>query len=365
MPLLRARRGDRSRVDIFDREAVFIDRVLTRRRASFRGFTIVFEHVTTARGGRRSCTTTVRASPRRSRRITCEINRNAIFQGGIRPHLYCLPIAKRERAPPGAASRAAISGSGKFFLGTDTRAASRRTPRRPPAAAPASSTRPSRWKSTPRCSTRRGARQARGLRLAERSALLRPAAQRALASRWCARIARRPRRPGRGADQVGAVPCRPPAALHPPDMRIRPATTADCRAIAEVHVASWQQTYDGPPPKAVIERQSVDDREVLPRRTPERDPRRRTVRRRAGWCGRRLRRKRTAPRRRPQGRRRDLRALPRARISGAGRARPVQGGGATPARARARSAAAWVLRENEPARASTSASAAVPPASGA
>jgi ribosomal protein S18 acetylase RimI-like enzyme len=56
-------------------------------------------------------------------------------------------------------------------------------------------------------------------------------------------------------------------------MRIRPATTADCRAIAEVHVACWRQTYGGLLPEAVIGRQSVDDRETQWRRTLDRDPR--------------------------------------------------------------------------------------------
>ena len=56
-------------------------------------------------------------------------------------------------------------------------------------------------------------------------------------------------------------------------MRIRPAATADCRAIAEVHVASWQETYGGLLPEAVIARQGVDDRETQWRRTLERDPR--------------------------------------------------------------------------------------------
>jgi ribosomal protein S18 acetylase RimI-like enzyme len=67
-----------------------------------------------------------------------------------------------------------------------------------------------------------------------------------------------------------------PAASFPgisPDTRIRPATTADSRAIAEVHVRCWEETYDGLLPRAVIGRQSVDDRETQWRRTLERDPR--------------------------------------------------------------------------------------------
>ena len=81
------------------------------------------------------------------------INRNAIFQGGIRPHLYCLPIAKREKHRL-ALRRAATSGNPAFFLGTDS-ARMRSRPRRPPAAAPASSPRRPRSKSMPRCSRRK------------------------------------------------------------------------------------------------------------------------------------------------------------------------------------------------------------------
>lgn len=105
-------------IDIFDREAVFIERVLSKVIASFPALKIVLEHVTTsdAVGFVESC------GPNLAATITphhLEINRNAMFQGGFRPHFYCLPIAKRERHRL-AVRRAATSGSSKFFLGTDS-----------------------------------------------------------------------------------------------------------------------------------------------------------------------------------------------------------------------------------------------------
>jgi dihydroorotase len=105
-------------VDIFDREAVFIDRVLDPLHRRMPELRIVLEHVTTeeaaayvASGGENIAAT-----------ITAHhlmINRNAIFAGGIRPHLYCLPIAKREKHRR-ALRRAATSGNPAFFLGTDS-----------------------------------------------------------------------------------------------------------------------------------------------------------------------------------------------------------------------------------------------------
>lgn len=105
-------------VDIFDREAAFIERVLTPMLADFPTLRVVFEHITTEEAA-----AFVRAhADRVGATITPHhlmINRNAIFKGGIRPHLYCLPIAKRERHRL-ALRRAATSGERCFFLGTDT-----------------------------------------------------------------------------------------------------------------------------------------------------------------------------------------------------------------------------------------------------
>lgn len=105
-------------VDIFDREAVFIDRVLTGLTRDFPGLKIVFEHITTAE----AVGFVESAGPNIAATVTPHhlvINRNAIFEGGLRPHAYCLPVAKRERHRL-AVRRAATSGSPKFFLGTDS-----------------------------------------------------------------------------------------------------------------------------------------------------------------------------------------------------------------------------------------------------
>ena len=105
-------------VDIFDREAVFIDRILTPLLRDFPGLKVVLEHITTADAVDfvTGCGPTVGATITPQHLI---INRNAIFDGGIRPHAYCLPIAKRERHRL-AVRKAAVSGSPKFFLGTDS-----------------------------------------------------------------------------------------------------------------------------------------------------------------------------------------------------------------------------------------------------
>jgi dihydroorotase len=105
-------------VDVFDREAVFIDRVLTGLVRDFPALKIVFEHITTAE----AAAFVADSGPLIGATITPQhliINRNAIFDGGIRPHAYCLPVAKRE-AHRLAVRRAAVSGSPKFFLGTDS-----------------------------------------------------------------------------------------------------------------------------------------------------------------------------------------------------------------------------------------------------
>ena len=105
-------------VDVFDREAVFIERHLVGLRRSFPGLRIVLEHVTTKQGAEYVAS----AGERTAATLTAHhllYNRNALFAGGIRPHAYCLPVAKREHHRL-AVRRAATSGSPKFFLGTDS-----------------------------------------------------------------------------------------------------------------------------------------------------------------------------------------------------------------------------------------------------
>ncbi|SHI67079.1 dihydroorotase [Wenxinia saemankumensis] len=105
-------------VDIFDREAVFIDKVLKPLRKKVPDLRIVMEHVTTS-----DAVDYVRDTPRNlAATITTHhlvINRNAILAGGIRPHNYCLPVAKREKHRV-ALVQAAVSGDRRFFLGTDS-----------------------------------------------------------------------------------------------------------------------------------------------------------------------------------------------------------------------------------------------------
>jgi dihydroorotase len=105
-------------VDVFDREAVFIDRVLAPLVDDFPELKVVFEHITTTQAVDfvRDAPATVAAT------VTPQhlhINRNALFAGGLRPHAYCLPVAKREEHRL-AVRRAAVSGSPKYFLGTDS-----------------------------------------------------------------------------------------------------------------------------------------------------------------------------------------------------------------------------------------------------
>jgi dihydroorotase len=105
-------------VDVFDREAVFIERHLTQLMRDFPRLKIVLEHITT-----RQAAEFVAAAPANvAATITVHhllYNRNAMFMGGIRPHMYCLPILKRETHRR-ALVAAAISGNPKFFLGTDS-----------------------------------------------------------------------------------------------------------------------------------------------------------------------------------------------------------------------------------------------------
>ena len=103
-------------VDVFDREAVFIERVLSRLVSDFPELKIVFEHITTADAVGFIEAEKVAATITPQHLI---INRNALFAGGLRPHAYCLPVAKREQHRL-AVRKAATSGNFKFFLGTDS-----------------------------------------------------------------------------------------------------------------------------------------------------------------------------------------------------------------------------------------------------
>ena len=105
-------------VDIFDREAVFIERVLAPLTRDFPELKVVLEHITT--GDAADYVET--SGPSVAATVTPHhlvINRNAMFERGLRPHAYCLPVAKREKHRQ-AVRRAATSGSPKFFLGTDS-----------------------------------------------------------------------------------------------------------------------------------------------------------------------------------------------------------------------------------------------------
>ena len=118
MPLLVHGEVTSPEIDIFDREAVFIDRVLSRVVADFPELKIVFEHITTAD----AVAFVESADPNIGATITPHhliFSRNAMFEGGMRPHKYCLPVAKRETHRL-ALRKAATSGNTKFFLGTDS-----------------------------------------------------------------------------------------------------------------------------------------------------------------------------------------------------------------------------------------------------
>jgi dihydroorotase len=118
MPLLLHGEVTDKHVDIFDREAVFIDRILSKLVSDFPALKIVLEHITTEEAanfvanGPATLAATITAHH-------LDYNRNAMFEGGIRPHFYCLPVAKREHHRL-ALRKAATSGSAKFFLGTDS-----------------------------------------------------------------------------------------------------------------------------------------------------------------------------------------------------------------------------------------------------
>lgn len=125
MPLLVHGEVTDADVDVFDREAVFLDRTLGSMVARFPKLKIVVEHMTT-----REAVEFVRgAGPHVGGTITAHhllMNRNSIFAGGIRPHHYCLPVLKREEHRQ-ALLAAATSGNPKFFLGTDSAPHSRGT----------------------------------------------------------------------------------------------------------------------------------------------------------------------------------------------------------------------------------------------
>ncbi|NIC03854.1 dihydroorotase [Billgrantia bachuensis] len=118
LPLLVHGEVTDAEIDIFDREAVFIERVMKPLLERHPDLKVVFEHITTAE----AAAFVTRAPANVAATITAHhllFNRNHMLVGGIRPHYYCLPILKRERHRE-ALLAAATSGSGKFFLGTDS-----------------------------------------------------------------------------------------------------------------------------------------------------------------------------------------------------------------------------------------------------
>jgi dihydroorotase len=118
MPLLIHGEATDPEIDVFDREAVFIERILIPLRRRLPGLKIVLEHITT----REAADYVSTSDDGIAATITAHhlvINRNALFAGGLRPHMFCLPVAKREPHRL-ALRRAATSGSAKFFLGTDS-----------------------------------------------------------------------------------------------------------------------------------------------------------------------------------------------------------------------------------------------------
>jgi dihydroorotase len=118
MPLLVHGEVTFPNVDIFDREKIFIDRVLIPVLRKFPKLKVVFEHITT----REAVRFVLASPPRVAATITAHhllLSRNALFAGGVRPHHYCMPILKREEDRQ-ALIQAAISGNPKFFLGTDS-----------------------------------------------------------------------------------------------------------------------------------------------------------------------------------------------------------------------------------------------------
>ena len=122
MPLLVHGEVTDADIDIFDREAVFIDQVLEPLRKDFPNLKIVFEHITTKQAAQYVRDANTNGKNILAATITPQhllMNRNAIFAGGIRPHHYCLPVLKREEHRL-ALLEAATSGNPRFFLGTDS-----------------------------------------------------------------------------------------------------------------------------------------------------------------------------------------------------------------------------------------------------
>lgn len=118
MPLLVHGEVTDPSVDVFDREALFIEQVMIPVRRAFPGLKVVFEHLTTAEG----VDYVKQADGPTAATLTAHhllYNRNALFKGGVRPHWYCLPILKREKHRL-ALLDAATSGNPRFFLGTDS-----------------------------------------------------------------------------------------------------------------------------------------------------------------------------------------------------------------------------------------------------
>ena len=125
LPLLIHGEVTDAEIDVFDREAVFIDRILGPLLERHPTLRVVFEHITT----REAAHFVAQAGPNVAATITAHhllYNRNALFQGGIRPHNYCLPVLKRE-VHREALVEAATSGNAKFFLGTDSAPHTRRS----------------------------------------------------------------------------------------------------------------------------------------------------------------------------------------------------------------------------------------------
>jgi dihydroorotase len=125
MPLLVHGEVTDPQVDVFDRERVFLEQVLTPLLARYSRLRVVVEHITT----REAVEFVQRAPERVAATITAHhllLNRNALFAGGVRPHHYCLPVLKRE-VHRRALIEAAVSGNAKFFLGTDSAPHARHT----------------------------------------------------------------------------------------------------------------------------------------------------------------------------------------------------------------------------------------------
>ena len=125
MPLLVHGEVTDPAVDVFDRERIFLDRVLAPLVERFSKLRVVVEHITTREAAR----FVTSAPPRIAATITAHhllLNRNALLSGGVRPHHYCLPVLKREEHRR-ALVEAAVSGNPKFFLGTDSAPHARHT----------------------------------------------------------------------------------------------------------------------------------------------------------------------------------------------------------------------------------------------